>query len=79
MDGYARIALLREVWFQPTGYEAEPTPWRIYQQAAAVARMTNLPDGYEELPKLAESLAIDARAPCTPRSIKKSQGRVAKM
>ena len=57
MDDYAHIAQLREVWFQPTGHEAEPTPWRIYQQAAAVARMTNLPDGYEELPKLAESLA----------------------
>ena len=56
MDDFARIAPMREVWFRPTGHEAEPTPWRIYQQAAAVARMTNLPDRYEELHKLAEPL-----------------------
>ena len=26
MDDFARIAPLREVWFRPTGHEAEPTP-----------------------------------------------------
>ena len=34
--------------------KTRPSLRRIYQQAAA--RMANLPDGYEELPGLAESL-----------------------
>lgn len=57
MDDYARVAQLCEVWFQPNGDEAQPTPWSIYQQAVAVARMTSLPDGYEELPSLTELLS----------------------
>ena len=57
MDDYARVAQLCEVWFQPNGDEAQPTPWSIYQQAVAVARMTSLPDVYEELPSLTELLS----------------------
>jgi hypothetical protein len=53
MDDYARTAQLHEVWFQPTATEAEPAPWRVYQQAAALARTSgNLQNEHQELPVL---------------------------
>lgn len=52
MDDYARTARLIDMWFKPSREEPVPTPWRIYQQAAALARMTSAPQGYGELPQL---------------------------
>ena len=52
MDGYARTAQLHQVWFEPSDEERAPTAWRIYQQAAALARIVSAQGGLESVPHL---------------------------
>jgi hypothetical protein len=52
MDDYARTAQLHQVWFEPSQEERTPTVWRIYQQAAVLARMVSAQGGLEGMPNL---------------------------
>lgn len=46
------------VWFESSQAERTPSPWRIYQQAAAMGRMVSEHGGLQDLPAL-EALLCD--------------------
>ena len=52
MNDFARTADLHPVWFEPSKEDPTPSPWRIYQQAAATARMGSAVGELEDLPSL---------------------------
>ena len=52
MADYARTADLHPVWFESSKDEPSPSPWRIYQQAAALASLVSLQGGMDGVPNL---------------------------
>lgn len=58
MEDYARTSQLHSVWFDSSQAERTPTPWQIYQQAAAMGRMVSMHGGWQDLPAF-EALLCD--------------------